>query len=388
MASRVFPLLFFAAAPRVVAASQTPAPEVGIGFGVDTSAADIGPIVRLVRTYLTASDSSARARLWFPRNSRDPTQRDLAGRYARQGFPASVVGVLPTDMGDSVYVVKLLHGRAERAGGPMSPMALERIYAVRAPTSPYGWQLAGALPRLTQSWPTHIANRIVFHYEPGQLRDTTRAKSAARLVDSAAALFAVRPPPRVDYYVTASPDAYFRALGLDFFVLQSGRGQATGGNALPDVAGVLAGDPAQGEAYRHELVHVALGSRVRSGFINEGIAAWLGGSRRQSLRQLYSGLIAFQRSNPNVTFGQLLRDKSSVPGSAIASSDAWYASGALVTETVFRRAGRPGLRALADTPPEARPSERVIARLLGLRSGTELDRWWRMAPLTAVDATK
>jgi hypothetical protein len=318
----------------------------------------------------------------------DATQRDLAGRYARQGFPANVIGVLPTDTGDSVYVVKLLHGRAERAGGPMSPMALERLYAVRASKSPFGWQLAAALPRLTQSWLTHTAGRIVFHYEPGQRPDTGRARSAARLVDSAAALFGVSPPPHIDYYVTASPDAYFRALGLDFFVLPSGQGQATAGNALPDAAVVLAGDPTQGEAYRHELVHVALGSRVRSGFISEGIATWLGGSRRQSASQLYRGLIAFQRSHPDVTFAQLMRDKSGVPGSAVASSDAWYASGALVTESVFRRAGEVGLRALADTRPEAQAVERVIASLLGLRSANELDRWWRVASLAAVSDTR
>jgi hypothetical protein len=194
----------------------------------------------------------------------------------------------------------------------------------------------------------------------------------------------VQPPAHIDYSVTASPDEYFRALGLDFFVSNSGPGESAGGNAMPDVGVLLAGDPTQGELYRHELVHIALGGRIRSGFINEGVAAWLGGSRRQSVQQLYRKLASFQQTHPNVTFATIVRDKLSVPHEAVASSDAWYASGALACDAVYRRAGVTGLRALADAPSDVDGLQRVLAQLLGIANDPgALDRWWRMAVAAA-----
>lgn len=376
-AIRLFLLPFFLAWLVPAAGAQTPAPSVGLGFAVDTTEVDVGPIVRLVRAYLAAPDSTALRRgLWRRPDPADHTHDDLAARYALQGFPASMVGVVPKDNGDSVYVVKLLHARAKKADGPVSLLALERLYAVRTPGSPFGWQLESALPRLTEAWPTLTAGRIRFHYAPGQRPDTTRARRADHFVDSVATLFDARRPRRVDYYVTASPDEYFRALGLDFFLLGSGRGEPTGGNALPNEGILFAGDAAQGELYRHELVHVALGRRMHSGFINEGAAAWLGGSLGQSPRQLYRALRDFQRAHPDVTFATIVGDKLAVPAEPRASSDAWYASGALACEAVYRRRGIAGLRALADAPSDS-AVQHLLAKLLGLPDERSLEHWWR-----------
>lgn len=116
------------------------------------------------------------------------------------------------------------------------------------------------MPRLTRAWARRSVGRLEFRYAPDQRPDPARAAAAARFVDSVAALFAVPAPSRVTYLVTASPDAYFRALGLDFFILPDGPGPGTGGQGgmVPGTTEglVLAGDPTQGEAYRHELTHV------------------------------------------------------------------------------------------------------------------------------------
>jgi hypothetical protein len=362
-----------------IGSAQQPSPVVGLGFGVDTTDADVGAIVRLLRAYLADPASARQKRLWEPsRDSIVHTGDDLAARFALQGFPTSIVGVLAADAGDSVYVVNLLHARADSAGGPVSPLALERLYAVRAAGRPFGWQLSAALPRLTRPWATRSAGRITFHYEPGQTPNHAHIVDAARFVDSVATLFNSRPPARIDYYVTASPEAYFRALGLDFFVHASGSADRTGGNALPDVGILLVGDPVQGDLYRHELVHIALAGRVPSGFVNEGIAAWLGGSRGRSARELYRVLADFQRAHPSVTFAALVNDKLSVPTEPVASSDAWYATGALVCATVYGRRGVAGLRELADTPPNPGALSHVVARLLGIvDQPAALDGWWR-----------
>jgi hypothetical protein len=360
-------------------AAQQPAPVVGLGFGVDTTALDVGPIVQLVRAYLARPDSTVRSRgLWIVENSSGGGGRDIAARFALQGFPATIVGVGATGPGDSVYVVKLLHARSGERGAPASLLALERLYALRVAQSKFGWQLTSAFPRLTREWRTASAGRITFHYAPGQIRDPLRMAQAARFVDSVADLFAVVSRPPIDYYVTASPDEYFRALGLDFFVSPSGRRTAVGGNALPDVGILLSGDPAQGAAYLHELVHMALGSRVRSGFLNEGIAAWLGGSRGRSATQLYGALAEYQRTYPSVTLAALIRGEVEIAHDAEATSDATYASGALIADAVFRRSGVPGLQTLADAPSDANALLRALSDALGLKAYPgDLERWWR-----------
>ena len=135
--------------------AQTPAPSVMVSFGVDTAAADVGDIVRLVRAYLAQPDTSALTRgLWSTADALDRRVGDLHRSFAYQGFPATVVGVMSAGPGDSVYIVKVLHATADSTGRQVMPLALQRLYTVRAPDAEYGWQLYNALPRLTRGWPS------------------------------------------------------------------------------------------------------------------------------------------------------------------------------------------------------------------------------------------
>lgn len=382
-------------------AAQEPAPRVGLSFGIDTTAVPTGAIVHLVRDYLAAPDSTAvRRGLWSTRDPLDRRLGDVAAPLAYQGFPATILGVLSAGPGDSVYVVKLMHATADSGGRVVRPLAVQRLYAVRAPAgstslraAPHGWQLAGALPRLTRDWPRRAAGRLEFRYAPGRRPDPARAARAARFVDSVAALFAVPAPARVTYLVTPSPDAYLRALGLDFFPLPDGPGTWRGGQGgqLPGGEGlVLAGDPTVGEANLHELAHAVLGERVRGGrTMAEGVATWLGGSRGKTLPELYAGLAAFQRAHPALTLEALLGDLSGGPGER-ARDEAQYATGALLVDGIYRRRGVAGLRALRTAPDSLPALLRFVAEQLD-RPSTEpaaLDRWWRAtAPAFAAPPT-
>jgi len=370
-------------APTACGVAPGQAPAVSLGYGVDTTDADVGAVVRLVRAYLARPDTTARARgLWSPADSAG-RGRDRLAPLGFQTLPATVLGVLAEPPGDSVYAVRVLYARPDSARGQAVPLALQRLYAVRAPGSPHGWQLAGALPRLTRDWDRLTVGRIAYRYEPGQRPDTARAVRAARFVDSVAALFAVAAPSRVDYYVTASPEANYRALGLDFYPLPSGPGGGRGGNGGREPGAetgfVLAGDPRQGEAYLHELTHAVLGGRLGGGgFIAEGVATWLGGSKGQSPPALYAALAAFQRAHPDATLAGLVRGDGG-GGGEVARDDARYASGALVVDALYRRAGGAGLRALR-TAPDAPPDLlRFLAVQLGLPpdNAGALEQWWR-----------
>lgn len=229
------------------AASQTPAPSVSLGFGVDTSIAEVREVVRLTRAYLTHPDSSARSTgLWSTRAPLDPRTSDLAIQ-AYQGFPATIVGVTGTGPGDSVFIVKVLHATADSTGRTISPLALQRFYAVRAIGAPFGWQLASPLPRLTRGWARRDVGRVTFWYEPGQKQDPAKAKRAALFTDSVARLFDVSPPKHVDVYMTGSTEAGQRLIGLDFFPDGSGPGTGLGGRTVPTAGILFLGDPRVGE---------------------------------------------------------------------------------------------------------------------------------------------
>ena len=129
-------------------AAQEPSPSVTPGFGVDTTIADVRNVFSLVRAYLAKPDSSARTRgLWSTATEFDRTTGDITAWRANQGFPATVVGVIPAMPGDSVYIVRILYARADSAGGA-SPLAFQRLYAVRESGAPYAFRLSSAFPRM------------------------------------------------------------------------------------------------------------------------------------------------------------------------------------------------------------------------------------------------
>jgi hypothetical protein len=296
--------------------------------------------------------------------------------YVYQGYPATIVAIMPAADGDSLYLVKVLHASAEDVAQRVEPWALQRLYAVRARDAQYGWQLSNALPRLTREWTIRKSGRIVFHYAPGQTPVRDRASAAARFVDSVTALFQVKPADQLHYYVTASPEEYWRAVGLDFLMLPADA--RTGGNAIPEAAIVLAGDPAQGEAYLHEIAHAVLGRGFGGALLAEGIPTWLAGSRGRSPRQMYQLLATYQRAKPQTTLKALLGvDGYFKP----ADSDARYATGALFVEALFRQGSVKALRELATMPGDLPTFLQTMQTRLGLSKSdsTSLDRWWRQA---------
>jgi hypothetical protein len=356
--------------------AQVPAKAIGIGFGVDTTIADVHSIVALTSAYLAKPDSSARARgLWSMGTKLDAGFGDIA-LTAYQGFNATIVAVTPAFPGDSVYAVKILHATSSTSGKPVSALALQRLFAVRAPGSPFGWQLANALPRVTRDWQKRNVGRITFWYAPGQKESPSKATETARFVDSVAKLFAVTPPAHIDAYVTASTDEAWRAVGLDFFPDGSGPDTGFGGRSIPPAGIVLIGDPRVGEDYLHEFVHVVLSPTLHPGnaLFNEGVAVWLGGHDGHPALQMYPLLRKYQSDHPTVTIAQLLH--GGAPGGS-AASDAMYTTDALIVQAIFHRSGIPGLLKFAKVVGS---SDSVLARLpefVGLTATESIDGWWR-----------
>ncbi len=356
--------------------AQQPPSAVSLSWGIDTTVTDVRDIVGLVRSYLARPDSSARSRgLWSTATEFDRRVGDLTIQ-AYQGFPATIVGITSDGPGDNVYTVKVLYAGADSTRRRITPLALQRLYAVRESGASFGFKLAGALPRLTSHWERRSQGRMTFWYAPGQQPNTDRIARATRFVDSVAKLFGVPAPRHLDVYVTATMDEAERVIGFDFFP-RAGPGR--GGSALPFNI-VLAGDPSIGEAYLHELVHAVLGPTFPSnnGLFGEGVATWLGGSQGRTPVQMYAILRQYQDARPSLTLAHFLRDDYQDAG-ARAWSDAHRATGALLVGAVYRRSGIGGLRTLALLKGNADTILAALPAQLGLANSDpgSLDRWWR-----------
>ena len=370
--------VLFAFVMVVPAQAQVAPAAVSVSFGIDTTIADVGNIVHLVRAYLAKPDSSARSRgLWSTTTEFDRRFGDLTAE-AYQGFPATIVSVASDGPGDSVYVVRVLYASADSTGQRISPLALQRLFAVRESGAPFSFRLSGALPRLTREWEQRTSGHVTFWYAPGQKPNPARISHASAFVDSVATLFQVPPPKHLDMYLGRSREEVERARGLDFFPAASAD-RGLGGGAI-STGMVFVGNPALGETYLHELAHAVLSPTVptRNGLFNEGVATWLGGSRGRTPREVYARLRQIQIARPALTFGQVLsRD---IPDAAAEEmTDAYYATGALVVDAVYRRAGLSGLRALAQLNNDPSTLLAALPAQLGISTSdqTALDRWWR-----------
>ncbi len=349
---------------------------VSTSFGVDTTIPEVRAIVAVVRAYLAHPDSAdRRSTLWSTRDPADRRWGDISATLAYQGVPGTILGVLGTDAGDSLYVVKTLYASADSAGRAVSVVALQRVYAVREGNE---WRLSNSLPRVTRGWRRLRAGHITYWYEPGQQPHPTAVRRAGRFVDSVAALFGVQPPARLDYYVTSSADAVHRILGLDFFVTASGPREELRGLTLPRAGMVFSGNPTLGDSYLHELVHAVLGPfPFRSFLIGEGIAIWLGGSQGRSYHQLIPQLRRYQADHPSLRLEELLHGDPAA-GSYTDRSDALRITGAMFVAAVYRRHGAAGLRAL-NAAVAGTDSTSVVMRRELPEYATDLDRWWRTA---------
>ena len=236
---------------------------------------------------------------------------------------------------------RVLYAYADSTGQSISPIALQRLYAIRESGAPFNFRLSGTLPRLTREWQQRTEGRVTFWYAPGQHPNPKKISHASSFVDSVSKLFQVPPPQHLDVYVGRSLEDVQRATGLDFFPAASVDrglgGRAIGGRIL------LVGNPALGEAYLQELTHAILGPTfpIRNGLFNEGVATWLGGSRGHTPQQMYARLLKIQTARPALTLAQVLTND--IPGaSAEELTDAFTATGALLVDAVYRRSGIAG----------------------------------------------
>ena len=350
--------------------------------GIDTLAVDRRAILQLLRAYANQSNSVvASTDTWSRTDAIDREYGDLTKSFVAQQR-ATLEAVDYDDAKRSTQRIRLRYGPAN-----VSSVVIT-LYAVREAGGESPWRLSGSLAQKSRSWTRRTAGRLTFLYAPSMVPDQSRAARASQFADSVARLFDVPAPPNILIVLTPSPVSYMQLLGLESNP-ESRDPQKPGslsnrvsptGNGL-----VLSGDPSQAEFNKHEIAHAVLGGIFGSAFPSEGVASWLGGSYGKSRESLFATLLTFQRRNPSVSLGRLLKDApSDLPEAEVRILR--NATGALAVHEVYLRRQLIGLRALRSLPAMA-PEDWLRMQLnISSSDPVALDRWWRAATVREVGA--
>lgn len=350
------------------------------GWGVDTSSTGSddyttqGPVPEIYRAWRDYLRSDAQrqspTKYWSAQEQRRWSRYDIAGGYAYQGFPATVLSIqLARPGATDEYVVRTLFASADGPANDVKPIALTRVYAIRESGH---WVFANALPRLTRDWKRHVIGHITYIVQPGHRFDDGKARSAARFADSVATMFGVKPITELNYYVADTPEEIHRILGLDFVVGGSQASYSDPGRQM-----ILVGSSVFGENHRHELTHSVLASLTWTAntpeIINEGTATWLGGSLGKSFRDVMRDYAAFLSAHTAITLDSVLTVREHDLGTRPA--------GAALVEMTYQHGGIRALKALMASGRADAQLRAALQRNLEM-TWPEIERSWRAHVLT------
>jgi hypothetical protein len=357
------------------------------GWGLDTSSTGSGdyttqgPVPEIYRAWRDYLRSDARrqspTKYWSAAEQRRWSRYDIAGGYAYQGFPATVLSIHLAQPGvTDQYVVRTLFASTNGPTNDVKPIALTRVYAIRESGR---WVFANALRRLTRDWKRHLVGHITYIVQPGHIFDEGKARRAVRFADSVAAMFGVQPVTDLNYYVADTPEEIHRILGLDFMV---GGDQASYSDAAKQM--ILVGNSIFGENHRHELTHFVLLPLMIGGntpdIINEGAATWLGGSLGKSYPDVMREYAAFLAVHPAITLDSVLTVTDHDLGTRPA--------GAALVEMTYRHGGIATVKALMAGGRTDVQLRAALEKSLGM-PWPEIERMWRAHVLEyALDPTR
>jgi len=152
---------------------------------------------------------------------------------------------------------------------------------------------------------------------------------------------------------------------------------SNGGFSKPVNEQLFSGNPALGENYRHELVHVValpLASHGTTLLASEGLATWLGGTEGVDYRGSVRTLARYLAAHPAVTLDSAMYSPSTPRGVR-------YATGAVLCSMLADAGGVPAVeRFVEDQSSDARP---LLSQLLGRPWSVVSADWRRLTALVA-----
>ncbi|MBL0170304.1 MAG: hypothetical protein IPP90_06150 [Gemmatimonadaceae bacterium] len=297
---------------------------------------------------------------------------DLADFYLDDAAVPEIVAVEPVREGarDAYRITTRFHtgNQASRSATWWTAMTVT-VFAAREGGA---WKLSNALPRLTAKWHRDTVGPITYVYAPDYPYDHARAKRAVAFTDSLAAAFGVPTLAPLTYFLTPTVDEVYRIMGLESDV----KFGPTGGAAQPVNRMLFSGNPALGEEYRHELVHLVLAPLVTgntSYLVSEGVPTWIGGTAGATFSASVRSLADFLKQRPTVSLDAIM--------SGSFSNAQFYPAGAVLVDMVFRQGGVAAVKELFNSDGRGGDTKSIVARLLK-RPWPDVARIWRARVMT------
>lgn len=307
------------------------------------------------RTRSRVIDASTPSPFWSSAEQAQWSDYDLASQFLPLGAVSRVLAVTPIDPAvDTAYRIETRFWADDSSARDSSaaPVLTTTVYARREKGR---WVLANALPYHTSAWARETRGRIHYVVAPALRFNPTKADRAAAFVDSLAVAFDVEPPPRIDYYVAESVDQAMEILGA----VTPQRYGPNGG--FTRVGRIFSGNPAQGEEYRHEIVHLLIAPILRGAssslIASEGVPSWLGGTAGRDFPGAVKHLASLLREQPALDLHRIVYDMT-------VAAEIRNAAGAVLAQMLNEAGGIEAVKEFLRTSTAGVPDlcERVLQR--------------------------
>jgi hypothetical protein len=335
---------------------------------IDTSHAEVKEVLHLWLNYLDSKPDSIYDNPYWNNLEKEKYKRfDFTSGLMYQ-FPSQQLlqyfkpFILSIEKRNNLYEIRTLFyaegltGYAARS----NPWNILRLYAKREGNE---WKLQNALPILTQNWNQITVGKITYIFDCNHKFNEMLAVQANTFCDSIALIFDVTYDP-FEYYITANPDELGQILGFDFSF-----GGIAAGLAMYEARKLFSGFGS--EFYPHEFAHLVLGHQKHS-MVSEGIATWIGGAGgEKTFRQNMHDLATALSANDTVSFIDVLNKQWGW------QQHAFYISGALWCDLIYKRSGIKGVKKYLDeAPPDNENYLLFLTKTLGVEE-KDLNQLWR-----------
>ena len=261
---------------------------------------------------------------------------DLRSIFQNGGeMQCNILGIIPVEK--EYYLLKSMFTQTDSSG----QVDLKYITTVYAKKVEGEFKLLNSIQYQKQIYETKKVGSVNYIIHPEHKFNKKAAKKMNEFNIEIAKKFEIE-PIEFDYVVANHTDDLSKMLGLDFFSY-SHQPVRSGGMADNYNTIIYAGN--NSEYYPHEVVHLYTHRRFRQQYhswVDEGIAAFFGGSTGYELDWHLQKLKAFLKENPEYDLSNLTALEKNIPNGEYMT-DFRYAVGGFIAKQIFEKEGMRGL---------------------------------------------
>jgi len=302
--------------------------EVTVNYVVDTSDTEIKEVIELWTHYINSKPDSIYDNPYW--NAYEKEQYEhfdfLRAEFSPSLYMGFPVHILSIKSYDGIYQIKSQFSYCKEDGTPY----VLCIANFNAKKENGEFKLYNALPFNRKSWNHTKLGYVDYYYPPYHEFDSSKANALNTFVMETCNNLAIE-PKQFEYYLADDFDEIQQVKGIDYWMGMGGEIKPTGRSAFDKV--YCSG---MGENYPHEPFHILTRSNFLNmhGWVHEGMATWLGGSRGQPLSWHISRTNEYLKAHPEISLNEMLKLRT-----IDEYTDYRYVLGGLICQLVYEKGG-------------------------------------------------